>query len=62
MLTFTLLLLSLAAVGTAAWALGESVVQSNSVISDFWDLVYEVQTKVGGGEYAGGHGPHTLPQ
>ncbi|GAB4813406.1 hypothetical protein N2152v2_000452 [Parachlorella kessleri] len=46
LLAALLLLLALATVGTGAWAMGESIVQTNDVVSNFWDLVAQVEAKV----------------
>ncbi len=47
LLTALMLLFAVGAVGTGAWALGESILQTNHVISNFWDLVRQVQATVG---------------
>lgn len=41
-----MLLFAVATVGLAAWGMGESIKQTNSSISDFWDIVEEVNDKV----------------
>ncbi|GAB4813407.1 hypothetical protein N2152v2_000453 [Parachlorella kessleri] len=45
-LAASLLLLSLASVGTGAWAMGESIMQTDTVISNFWDLVDQVEATI----------------
>ena len=41
------MLLALATVGTGAWAMGESIKQTNDVISSFWDVIDQVEATVG---------------
>ena len=41
-------LLALAVTGIAAWGLAESIVSTDSTASDFWQLVDDVQLRVGG--------------
>ncbi|KAL4420686.1 hypothetical protein ABPG75_010342 [Micractinium tetrahymenae] len=41
-----LLVLSLAVVGVCAWGLGESILSTNSTVSDFWSLADQVEAKI----------------
>ena len=40
-----LVAMTLAVVGVSAWGLADSVQSTNSVVSDFWDIVDEVNAK-----------------
>jgi hypothetical protein len=40
-----LVAMTLAVVGVSAWGLADSINSTNSVVSDFWDIVDEVNLK-----------------
>ena len=42
-----LVALALAVVGVSAWGLADSIQSTNSIVSDFWDIVDQVNLKAG---------------
>jgi hypothetical protein len=45
-LTATMVLVGLAVIGVSAWGMAESIKATDTVIINFWDLVYDVQNLV----------------
>lgn len=45
-MTAMMVVLAVGAVGCCAWGMGESIMQTNQVISNFWILVHEVEEVV----------------